>query len=129
MKKYFALLIGLLVLGCNRAPKKIVYKKDSLKLKQDFLPGVSGPVVKASLKDSLIGIWTDGSDANATFDIRRDSIYYVDQFASYKYSLTADSIKIMYDDGPERFKVYFIKDTLIMDSKDLGASKFWKFKD
>ena len=71
MKYYFILIVALMVLGCRQTPKRIVYEKDSVKLKQDFLPGVSGASPKASLEDSLYGIWTDGSDENATIKIKQ----------------------------------------------------------
>jgi hypothetical protein len=75
-----------------------------------------------------VGIWTDGSSENATFDIRKDSIYYVDQFVPYKYSLRGDSIKIFYPDWTFTGAVSFSKDTMIIASED-GTTKYWKFKE
>jgi hypothetical protein len=83
---------------------------------------------KKTNQSNLLGIWTDGSSENATFDIKKDSIYYVDQFASYKYSLRADSIKINYPDYTFAGAVSFSKDTMIIASED-GTTKYWKFKD
>ena len=81
-----------------------------------------------NIDDKILGIWTDGTTENATFDIRKDSIFYVDQFESYRYLLKKDSINVYYSDYTYSAKVYFKKDTLIMDSKDYGVSKFSKFK-
>lgn len=80
------------------------------------------------LKDKIKGIWSDGSSENASFVIKTDSIYYVDQFTSYKYELIENTIKIKYPDWIFVAKVSFLKDTLIMDSEENGISKFWKFK-
>ena len=79
-------------------------------------------------KLEVFGIWTDGSSENANFEIRKDSIYYVDQFASYKYSLSSDSIKILYTDWTFTGAVSFTKDTMIIASEN-GTTKYWKFKD
>lgn len=79
--------------------------------------------VKDSLSpvnNKLIGIWTDGRTENATFDIRKDSIYYVEQMKSYRYSTRGDSIKIYYEDYTFNANVYFIKDTLAISSEEGG---------
>jgi hypothetical protein len=83
---------------------------------------------KQTNQSDLSGVWTDGSSENATLDIRKDSIYYVDQSASYKYSLSNDSIKILYPDWTFTGAVIFNKDTLVIASED-GTTKYWKFKD
>jgi len=76
---------------------------------------------------NILGVWTDGSSENASFDIRKDSIYYVDPFSTYKYSLTDDSIKIFYPDWTFTGEIHLSKDTLIIASED-GTTKYWKFK-
>lgn len=60
-------------------------------------------------------------------DITTDSIYYTEHFESYKYDLKQDSIFISYPDFTFAAKVYFNKDTLVMESED-GKSKYHKFK-
>lgn len=77
---------------------------------------------------NILGIWTDGSSENASFDIRKDSIYYVDQFATYKYSIAGDSIKIYYPGWTFTGAISLSKDTLIIASED-GMTKYWRFKD
>ena len=77
--------------------------------------------------DRLKGIWTNGSSENGTFDISNDSIYYVDQFTSYKYELFDDTIKIKYPDWTFVGHLNFSGDTLTIESED-GVTKYWKFK-
>jgi len=47
-----------------------------------------------SLRGKRKGAWTDGNIEGATFDIKANSIFYVGQGASYKYSLEEDIITI-----------------------------------
>ncbi|MBC6610131.1 hypothetical protein H8B15_04320 [Hymenobacter sp. BT507] len=84
-------------------------------------------IVEKSDSTTILGIWKDGNSENATFDIRKDSIYYIDQFATYKYFIIGDSIKIYYPDRAFTGLVSLSKDTLTITSED-GATKFWKFK-
>ncbi|QNP53509.1 hypothetical protein [Hymenobacter qilianensis] len=74
----------------------------------------------------ILGAWTNNSSENAIFDIRKDSIYYVDDLISYKYSMNRDSIKIDYLDWAFVGAVSFARDSLIISSKD-GVTKYWKF--
>jgi hypothetical protein len=82
---------------------------------------------QSSLKDKIKGIWTDGNSKNATFDIRDNSIRYVEHFATYKYELSGNTIKIKYPDFVYTSTLSFQKDTLIMTSNGESV-KFWKFK-
>lgn len=77
--------------------------------------------------NKLKGIWTDGTSENASFDIREDSIFYVEHLETYKYKLIADSIHIYYPDFVYSGKIGFEGDTLILSSEE-GNSKFWRFK-
>ncbi len=66
------------------------------------------PVEQAkSTSESLIGLWAVVGDENVTFDIRPDSLYYPEQFKSYKYQIKGDSVRIYYDDFNESFAVKF----------------------
>ncbi|NEU09773.1 hypothetical protein GZH53_15710 [Flavihumibacter sp. R14] len=78
-------------------------------------------------RSKVLGVWADGSTENATFEIRPDSIYYVDNFESYSYIIERDSIKIDYKDYIYQGKIHFVDDTLIMTSED-EMSRFWRFK-
>jgi hypothetical protein len=76
----------------------------------------------------LYGLWTDGSTENATFEIRKDSIYYVEQFAAYKYVLDEDFITIYYPDTTYRGRLKIVDDELEIVSED-GSTTFKKFND
>jgi hypothetical protein len=66
---------------------------------------------------SILGAWTDGSTENATFDIQKDSIFYVDQLESYPYHLNGDNISIQYADYKYEAKISWIQDTLVLTDK------------
>ncbi|GAO42511.1 hypothetical protein FPE01S_01_15260 [Flavihumibacter petaseus NBRC 106054] len=77
--------------------------------------------------DSIIGVWTDGTNEFASFHIMKDSIYYTDQGESYPYRLKENTITIIYPDFTYKATLRMKKDTLVMYSEDYGASKFWRF--
>jgi hypothetical protein len=78
---------------------------------------------------NIQGIWTDGQTENATFRINKDSIYYVDNFQSFKYEISSDTLIIKFDGFNDVSKIIKIdKDSLIL-FKDNQRLKFWKFKD
>ncbi|WP_207420062.1 hypothetical protein [Desertivirga brevis] len=79
------------------------------------------------LKSKVQGIWTNGTSENATFAIRKDSIFYVDQLTSFKYRISGDSIQIYYPDFLYSGKIKFRKDTLILSS-EYEDTRFWRFK-
>ncbi len=125
-----ALLILFVACNSEQNAKTIqdstIPKDSSEQISKAFLQAVDNAQQTDRLK--LFGIWTDGSTENATFDIRKDSIYYVDHFATYKYSLTDDRIKIFYSDWTFTGAVVFSKDTMMIVSED-RMTKYWKFKD
>jgi hypothetical protein len=129
-KTFILSFFALLFFGCGNSQKKIKYEKDSVKLKQDFLPGVAGsPAPPPSLKDKIQGVWTDGSDVNASLLISGDTVVFIEQ-PPYKYELGNDSIKIFYPDHAYKAKLFFKNDTLIMDEGGAeGLIKYWAFKD
>jgi hypothetical protein len=77
-------------------------------------------------KNDIIGIWASEGKEPLTVEINKDSIYYTEHFESHKYKLKGDSIFINYPDFVFAAKVYFTKDTLVMESED-GKSTFVKF--
>jgi biotin-(acetyl-CoA carboxylase) ligase len=120
--KLFASFLLLLLVGCgcgHTSPAKKEVTTHSTEAQ-------TLPKESTINKNSVLGAWTDGSTENATFDIQQDSIFYVDQFTAYKYSLEGDSITITYPDWVFSGKVSFIKDTLVITSED-GPTKYWKF--
>jgi hypothetical protein len=77
-------------------------------------------------KNDIIGIWANEGKEPLTVEINRDSIYYTEHFESHKYKLKGDSIFINYPDFVFAAKVYFNKDTLVLESED-GKSNYVKF--
>jgi WD40 repeat protein len=120
--KLIAIFSLLLLVGCNCGHTSSAAKEVATH------PTESPILPKESTinRNSVLGTWTDGSTENATFDMQRDSIFYVDQFTAYKYNLEGNSITINYPDSVFSGKVSFIKDTLVITSED-GTTKFWKF--
>jgi hypothetical protein len=129
MKKTLFLIIAIIYCSCSNSTKKSPIDKDSAKATTNVESEVNTHSSISLDKNKILGIWTNGTDDNSTFKINKDSIYYTDEFKSYKYLLMKDSIKIFYDDLTYSAKIHFVKDTLMMDSKDDGISKYWKFKD
>jgi hypothetical protein len=86
---------------------------------------LSDTIVHAQ-QSNLYGLWTDGSTENATFEIKRDSVYYVEQAATYKFALEDGVIKIYYPD-------YIFNGRLTIDNDELkiifedGGATFRKF--
>lgn len=122
MKTRFKLLTLLFLFGCSYPS---VNKEKALDLNR----GTPMSTNESSIHtNALIGIWTDGNSENATFEIKNDSIYYVDAFKSYNYSVQHDSIKIWYDDYVYVAHVAVEGDTLVLNNAD-NRSKLWRFKD
>lgn len=72
----------------------------------------------------LIGIWKAQGDENPTFEITKDSIFYIDQGEAYKYEIIKDTMVIYYKTWTykgcfkvEKNKLYF-KDRGKMDVYD-----------
>ena len=74
----------------------------------------------------LLGIWMRDNKELLTVKIDLDSIYYIEHFESHKYTLKKDSIFINYHDYLFAAKLYFLKDTLIMESEN-ELTTFYKF--
>jgi len=74
----------------------------------------------------LLGIWMRDNKELLTVKIDLDSIYYIEHFESHKYTLKKDSIFINYHDYLFAAKLYFLNDTLIMESEN-ELTKFYKF--
>jgi hypothetical protein len=82
--------------------------------------------IQDKLETKILGIWTDGTTDNAAFEIRKDSIFYVDQLLTFKYSIDKDSIQINYNDWVFKSKIFIQKDTLFLSS-EFDTSKYWHF--
>ena len=131
MKNEIIIVLIILLSACNQDHTKIAVKENALnadtvmKAKDTIENEVEN---KPKSDSNILGFWTDGSTENASFEISRDSIFYVDAFSSYKYSLSGDTIKIYYSDWTFVETTSFINDTLVISSKDQD-DKFWRFKD
>jgi hypothetical protein len=129
--RFFPFLIVLILTACNNGQKTTTVQDSSAEIDttKEIIKTISTHDIKAEQTDSsnILGVWTDGSSENASFYIKKDSIYYVDQFATYKYSVTDDSIKIYYPDWTFTGAISLSKDTLTIISED-SMTKYWKFK-
>jgi hypothetical protein len=128
MKKNLIVAVGFICYSCSNAPKTTKEPADKTKQNHKYVNPPNPQTQINILAERLPGTWTDGDSGSATLDISKDSIYYVDKFESYKYILKHDSLKIYYPGFMYTAKVYFTKDTLVMDSKDFDEAKFCKFK-
>ena len=87
------------------------------------------PTQKSINKSLLIGIWTNGRTENATFEIDKDSIFYLESFQKYKYHVIGDSITIKFDGFDNTSRIEKVtKDSLIL-RQGIEKMTFWKFKD
>ncbi|MFZ5551757.1 MAG: hypothetical protein ACOZCO_01475 [Bacteroidota bacterium] len=85
-------------------------------------------VTHTNFSEKVQGIWTDGNSENASFQISKDSIYYVDHFLTFKYEVKKDSIFIHYPDYFYRAGISFSGDTLILHSAEMGRRKYYPFR-
>jgi hypothetical protein len=81
----------------------------------------------SSNNEKILGIWTDSSSQNALFDIRKDSIYYIEQLQAFPYIVYRDTIKINFGDHVLTGTIRFHKDTMLIASEGV-ESKYWKYK-
>lgn len=133
--QFYMFLFTIVFFSCNFKDSKneknivSVEKKSTKAKKVNVKSKASIPKKYDSLNKKIIGIWTTDDNENAVFQIKAKTIYYVDQFADYKYFLNGNKITINYPDYIYTATIEFKEDTLIMSSKEYGKAKFWKFKD
>jgi len=130
--KYLSSTLFILFVACSdgrntKVNKESIIAADNVNLIKQPRHHINGPA-KQPIASSPLGIWTDGSNENATFEIRKDSIYYIEQFATYQYSILDNNIKIQSPGGTFTGTVSYIEDTMVIASED-GTTKYWKFKD
>lgn len=132
MKIQITLLIFLILLSCkqkNETEIRSLEIEKTEKISETIKPDKLQRSNCETTKNRIIGIWTNGSTENATFEIKSKTIYYVDDFKDYDYKLKNDTIEIAYPDYVYRAKIEFRNDTLIMNSKEYSPAKYWKFKE
>lgn len=76
----------------------------------------------------IIGIWTNGEGENATFQIKKDSIFYVDFSKQYAYKIINDSLTIFFDGYIDVSKIEKITNDSLILLIENERHKFWKFK-
>ncbi|MEI6946711.1 hypothetical protein V9K67_05870 [Paraflavisolibacter sp. H34] len=84
--------------------------------------------VRSTDKALLLGAWTDGSTENATFNVGKDSIFYLDEMTSFPYTMKGDSLTIFYPDMSFQGTAKFAGDTLILSDPEFGMTKYTRFK-
>jgi hypothetical protein len=83
---------------------------------------------KSNSRPDITGIWTSGETENATFQIDKDSIFYVDALQRFKYQVVGDSLIINFADADYRCRIAkATKDSLVW-IKDGNRTAFWRFK-
>src|SRR5437764_4383054 len=78
-------------------------------------------------RKTLMGLWTYESSHEALFEIRENSIFYVDHFVSYAYLLKRDTIVIRYPDWTFRARIRLQRNELVIVSEN-GIVKFRRLK-
>jgi len=127
MRNSVSLLLIIFLFSCNSPQRHNLSKDDSSNVKLE--PKQNPSRFHDSVdKIQLLGTWTDGTTENATFDIQKDSIFYVNQLQSYPYRLKGDSLTIHYSDMIFKGKVYFIMDTMVLSDREFGTTKYTRFK-
>lgn len=80
-------------------------------------------------RNLILGTWTDGSSENSSFDIGKDSIFYLDEMTSFPYTLKGDSLTIVYPDMSFQGTAKFSGDTLILNDPEFGTTKYTRFRE
>jgi len=83
-------------------------------------------IILAQGNPLLKGVWGLKKGDNASFQITTDSIYYVEEFKSYKYNATTDSIYINLEGYKLNVKYTVTNDSLFW-SRKTKVTKFVRF--
>jgi hypothetical protein len=80
-------------------------------------------------RNAVLGVWALPGDQNASFDIQKDRIIYIEDTMHYKYEIIKDSIRFDYG----RYKVIYKvelkgKDTLVLTGRR-DTIVYYRFKD
>jgi hypothetical protein len=111
MLKEICLTLSLITLMSCKTSNQIDQKQD---------PKIARP--------DITGIWTSGETENATFQIDKDSIFYVDALKRFKYLIVGDSLIIRFENNDYNCKIAkATKDSLVW-IKDGNKTVFWRFK-
>jgi len=75
----------------------------------------------------LLGVWGFNRSENAVFEIKSDSIYYVDEMVSKKYTATNDSLIFDFDGYKYRTKYVVSNDSLIFYKNNKIENRYIRF--
>lgn len=89
--------------------------------------GPKTDIASPELKQKLAGSWTDGTNQNASFDVKGDSIYYTEFTTLHRYDLAGDTIRIQYPYYTYNGKIGFEGDTLVISDGN-GTRKYWRLQ-
>jgi hypothetical protein len=129
MKLQITCLLILLLFSCNNSNKNKLSNQSKHLIRGTDTTVLKNKSIKSENKHqkNLLGYWALKGEQNSTFVIGTDSIYYTDEFKSYKYKIIQDSIKIYYDDFIGTYKYRFKpNDTLVLVGDD-GSQDYYRF--
>jgi hypothetical protein len=110
MRRKTLALVALLATGCSRSETR------------------DNEIISRPLqKDSIDGVWTDGSGPNASFSIENDStIYDVEHWTTTPFTKQADSVMFYYPDDTIKVRLYRIHEDTLIYEYDGQRIKYWR---
>jgi len=141
MKKLFFILVLFSLFSCNNNSSKRISnlkeESDSVRAKTISVAKKDSAIGKEKLKEKvddndlskkLIGTWTLKEGENPTFEISKNTFYYPEHSASYKYKILGDSIRIKYDGFEEGFSFKFKTNDILILTGDDGENIYHRVK-
>jgi hypothetical protein len=127
-KTIWLILIGFFLTNCSESNQTT----DPVKSLPDTMGKETKTIPDTTKTDNfkpskILGAWTNHQTENATFEIRKDSIFYVDALESYSYRLDGNKIIIRFPEYKYEAVLSWLGDTLVMTDKDSGPNKFTRF--
>lgn len=120
LMKYMPLFFLACIISCQNMGKKTNNSKPISIVQQNTN-------TNDNKENSIIGVWKLEGEESPNFELRADSIYYVDHDKSYKYLITKDSIFIFYDDWTYR-GCYVLQDNQLVIKEGDNVSKYIRLK-
>ena len=130
MKYLFSFLISFWGVSCSNSVQSETSEQGSTKTIDTLNKAAQASVDNEDLLSlKILGAWTNHQTENATFDIGKDSILYVDELQSYPYKLIDNKIVIRFPEEDYEAKLSWLGDTLLIVSKGNDTTKFTRFTD
>lgn len=79
-------------------------------------------------KNELLGVWTDGSGPNASFQIDEDSVFNVEHFTTTKYTYDNGEIRFHYDNEIYSSKIFKVHPDTLLFEDQYRKTKYWRFR-